>query len=94
MLTKNIAHHPAVDIGKSFSVTERDPFAFVEGNCGSDALVPVLFEVCSNELTECITLAAEYTCLNSPFNKEVKIVWIGPGDLCRSLFQTKHSYYL
>lgn len=57
VVPENITHRPAVDVGEPCGVTERDPLAFVEGDCGCDALVLVGFEVCSNEFAECIALA-------------------------------------
>lgn len=44
MLTEDVPHRPAVNVGESNSVTERDPFAFESGNCDCDSLGFVTLE--------------------------------------------------
>ncbi len=45
MLTEDISHRPAIDIGKSRGITEWNSFVFVERNRGRNTLVFVVFEL-------------------------------------------------
>jgi len=80
VLTENIPHRPAIDIGKARSITECDPLAFVKGNRSCNALTFVVLEVVTHELSQRIALATKHTSLDSPLDEEIEIVWIGTGN--------------
>ena len=69
VLTEEIAHRPAIDIGKTRSIPECDSFAFVERNRSRNALILVVFEVFADELAQRIALASEHASLDSTLDE-------------------------